>query len=150
MILTYSLANEAAPVPTPSPSHGAYHWTAERAVSVALIPLTIAPFAGGSAHPVVDAFLCGLLVVHSHIGFQYAHLWISCSTYTTRVSAVLSLTAVFRSIITDYIPSGRLRKTRITFDYGLYAASAVVLAGLYEFETNDVGLTEGIKKIWHA
>lgn len=55
-----------------------------------------------------------------------------------------------RSIIIDYIPKKRLPTTRTTFEYGLYAASAVVALGLYEFETNDVGLTEAIVKIWHA
>lgn len=41
-----------------------------RIVAAGLIPLTIAPFAGGSLSPVTDAVLCGLLVVHSHVGFQ--------------------------------------------------------------------------------
>jgi len=29
-------------------------------------------------------------------------------------------------------------------------ATVVVGVGLYEFETNDVGVTEAIKRIWHA
>jgi len=29
-------------------------------------------------------------------------------------------------------------------------ATLAVGVGLYEFETNDVGLTEAVKKIWHA
>lgn len=32
----------------------------------------------------------------------------------------------------------------------LNACFLLVGAGFYEFETNDVGLTEGIKRIWHA
>ena len=60
-------------------AHGAYHWAFERALSIALIPLTIAPFAAGSLNPVTDALLASTLIIHSHIGFD--------------------------SIVTDYIPS---------------------------------------------
>lgn len=42
-----------------------------RIISIGLVPLTIAPFAAGSLNPVMDAVLCSLLVVHSHVGFQY-------------------------------------------------------------------------------
>jgi hypothetical protein len=64
-------ANDPAPVPRPSPTHGSYHWTFERALSVGLIPLTIAPFAAGSIHPVLDAVLVATILLHSHIGFSY-------------------------------------------------------------------------------
>lgn len=47
-------------------------WNETRLISAGLVPLTIAPFAGGSLNPVLDAVLCSLLIVHSHIGFQYA------------------------------------------------------------------------------
>lgn len=42
-----------------------------RLVAVGLVPLTLAPFAAGSLNPVMDSILCALLVVHSHIGFEY-------------------------------------------------------------------------------
>jgi len=42
----------------------------ERAISIGLIPLTIAPFGGGSLNPVLDGLLAGSLLIHSHIGFQ--------------------------------------------------------------------------------
>lgn len=44
---------------------------ASRIISAGLIPLCVAPFAAGSLNPVVDSILCALLVVHSHIGFEY-------------------------------------------------------------------------------
>ena len=74
-----------------SPTHGSYHWTFERhaihpivikpgtwsvtdcvdrVISLGLIPLTAAPFIGGSLNPITDAVLCGMLLAHSHIGFQ--------------------------------------------------------------------------------
>jgi len=116
--------NEAAKVPDPSPSHGSYHWTFERLLSAALVPLTIAPFAAGSLNPVMDATLCFAILIHSHIGFE--------------------------SSIIDYIPTRRLPKTRLLFWWGLRTATVLVGVGLYEFETNDVGITEAIKRIWTA
>ncbi len=41
-------------------------------------------------------------------------------------------------------------KTRALFHWGLRAATLMVGVGLYEFETNDVGLTEAIKRVWTA
>lgn len=55
-----------------------------------------------------------------------------------------------RQLITDYIPQWKMPKIRKAFDYLLLLATAVVGVGLYEFETNDVGLVEGVKRIWHA
>ncbi|PQE22712.1 succinate dehydrogenase subunit D protein [Rutstroemia sp. NJR-2017a BVV2] len=122
--LTYATANDAAPVPPANPAHGSYHWTFERLVAVGLIPLTIAPFASGSLNPTTDALLAGAILIHSHIGFE--------------------------SCIIDYFPKKRIPKTRAAAWWGLRAATVLVGVGLYEFETNDVGLTEGIKRIWRA
>jgi succinate dehydrogenase (ubiquinone) membrane anchor subunit len=64
------------------------------------------------------------ILIHSHIGFE--------------------------SMVIDYIPVKRLPKTRVLFWWGLRLATVVVGVGLYEFETNDVGITEAIKRIWTA
>jgi succinate dehydrogenase (ubiquinone) membrane anchor subunit len=72
----------------------------------------------------MDAVLCAAILIHSHMGFQ--------------------------SIIIDYIPAKRLPKVRMTFWWGLNAATLLVGIGLYEFETNDVGITEAIKRVWQA
>ncbi|CAD6441986.1 97e6ab9e-87fa-4773-9ab6-d87fa38f0ac2 [Sclerotinia trifoliorum] len=117
-------SNDAAPVPKPSPSHGSYHWTFERLIAVGLIPLTVTPFVSGSLNPATDAILCAAILIHSHIGFE--------------------------SCVIDYFPRKRVPKTRALFWWGLRGATVLVGIGLYEFETNDVGLTEGIKRIWHA
>ena len=45
-----------------------------RLVSAALIPITIAPFAAGSLNPMMDGLFIGLILVHSHIGFEYVFL----------------------------------------------------------------------------
>lgn len=93
-------------------------------MSVALVPLTVAPFAAGSLNPTMDAILCAGILIHTHIGFQ--------------------------AVIIDYIPSKRLPRTRKLFWWGLNAGTVLVGVGLYEFETNDVGITEAIKRIWTA
>ncbi|KAK2747726.1 membrane anchor subunit of succinate dehydrogenase, Sdh4 [Myotisia sp. PD_48] len=116
--------NDAAPVPPTSPSHGSYHWTFERLIAASLIPLTIAPFAAGSLNPVMDAVLCGTIVIHSHMGFQAA--------------------------ITDYFPTYRVPKTNKFLGWVLRGATLTVAVGLYEFETNDIGITAAIKRVWKA
>ncbi|KAL4818613.1 CybS-domain-containing protein [Aspergillus spinulosporus] len=116
--------NDPAPIPKPHPSHGSYHWTFERLVAVGLIPLTIAPFAAGSLNPVTDAVLCSLLVLHSHVGFQAS--------------------------IIDYFPARRVPKTSTFLNWLLRGFTLTTAVGLYELETNDVGLTETIKRVWKA
>ncbi|KAI1334493.1 CybS-domain-containing protein [Xylariaceae sp. FL0016] len=116
--------NDPSPVPDPHPTHGSYHWTFERCVAAGLIPLTIAPFAAGSLNPGMDAVLCATMLVHSHMGFN--------------------------NVITDYIPTGRYPKSRKAAHWALNAATVLVGIGLYEFETNDVGVTEAVKRVWKA
>lgn len=57
---------------------------------------------------------------------------------------------IYRAVIVDYIPTWNYPKLRKTFDWLLLLATGVVGIGFYEFETNDVGLTEAIKRIWRA
>ncbi|KAI5367308.1 Putative succinate dehydrogenase [ubiquinone] cytochrome b small subunit, CybS [Septoria linicola] len=116
--------NDPAPVPETHPSHGSYHWTAERAVSIGLIPLTVMPFAVGSLNPLLDGTLIGLTILHSYIGFGAA--------------------------ITDYFPSWRVPKVRKIADWANVLMVFIVAWGYYEFETNDVGVTAGIARIWRA
>ncbi|KAJ5872644.1 uncharacterized protein N7529_004997 [Penicillium soppii] len=116
--------NDPVAVPEPHPAEGSYHWTFERLVSVGLVPLTIAPFAAGSLNPVMDAILCTLIVAHSHIGFQAG--------------------------IVDYFPPSRVPKFRATCNWLLRAFTLTTAVGLYEFETNDVGITEALRRIWTA
>ncbi|KAI1378877.1 CybS-domain-containing protein [Hypoxylon crocopeplum] len=116
--------NDPAPIPETSPTHGSYHWTFERLVAAGIIPLTVAPFAGGSLNPGLDAVLCSLVLVHCHLGIQ--------------------------SVLIDYIPNSKYPKSRKLSMWMLNAATLLVGVGLYEFETNDVGLTEAVKRVWKA
>ncbi|KAF2430045.1 CybS-domain-containing protein [Tothia fuscella] len=116
--------NDPAPVPESHPTHGNYHWSFERLVAASLIPLTMAPFIGGSLNPVTDAVFCAALIIHSHLGFQ--------------------------SCVIDYFPDWRVPKIRATFNWLLRAATLGVAVGLYEFETNDIGVTAAVARIWQA
>ena len=112
------------PIPPSHPSQGSYHWTFDRLIAVGLVPLAVAPFAAGSLNPTMDAVLCATILLHTHLGFQ--------------------------NIIIDYIPKKRMPGARKLFIWGLNAGTLLVGIGLYEFETNDVGVTEAIKRIWKA
>lgn len=116
--------NDPIPEQHGDPAHGSYHWTFDRALALGLVPLTLAPFAAGSLNPGLDALLCGSLLLHSHMGFQ--------------------------NIVTDYVPARKYPKSRRAINYGLGAATIIAGVGLYEFETNDVGMTEAIKRVWKA
>lgn len=44
----------------------------------------------------------------------------------------------------------RTPKTRKTLEYTLLGASFLTAYGLWEFETNDVGLVEATRRVWKA
>eukprot|EP00249_Psilotum_nudum_P025977 c31211_g1_i1 orf=2-313(+) len=75
-------------------------------------------------NPTLDAIFVATILIHSHIGFQ--------------------------AVITDYIPQWRMPTARKTFDWLLNLATLLVGIGFYEYETNDVGLCEGVKRVWRA
>ncbi|KAM3458229.1 hypothetical protein MY5147_003259 [Beauveria neobassiana] len=118
------LVNDPAPVPHANAAHGSYHWAFERLLAASLVPLSIAPFASGSLNPTLDAVLCSALLLHSHMGFQ--------------------------SVIIDYIPKRTYAGLHKIFMWALNIATVAVGVSLYEFETNDVGVTETIKRVWKA
>lgn len=100
--------------------HGSTHWSFERAMSVATLGLIIAsPI---YPHPMVNFGLGIVIPLHCHIGFG--------------------------SIITDYLP---VRKFPLIYRFArgiLYASTGLTIYGLYKYNTEDVGIIEGIKNIW--
>ncbi|GAA5978243.1 hypothetical protein JCM11641_001146 [Rhodosporidiobolus odoratus] len=115
--------NDPTPFPTPNKAHGSYHWTFERLLSASLVPL-IGATAVSSANPVIDGVLCTALVAHSHMGFD--------------------------QILTDYLHPRKFPVLGVIATWLLRLATTGVLIGVYQFETNDIGLTELIKKAWRA
>ncbi|PWN20717.1 mitochondrial inner membrane protein [Microstroma glucosiphilum] len=116
--------NEPTTFPPPSPSHGHYHWMFERAISVALLPITAAAVAKHGASGLVDASLGLTLVIHSHMGFDCA--------------------------LQDYLHERKFPIMGKIAPWALRAASVGTLYGLYELQTNDVGLSELIARVWTA
>lgn len=103
-----------------NPMHGSNHWTFERILSVATLG-TIGT-AAVYPHAMVDFALGFIIPLHCHIGF-------GC-------------------IITDYLPA---RKFPIIYRFArgvLYASTALTMYGLYKYNTEDVGIIEGVKIIW--
>ncbi|EWC43881.1 hypothetical protein DRE_07258 [Drechslerella stenobrocha 248] len=116
--------NDPTPVPPSSATHGSYHWAFERLIALSMVPLTVAPFAAGTANPALDAALGSALLLHSHIGFD--------------------------ACVTDYFPKRQYPKTRAFMVWLLRGATITAAVGLFSFQTNDVGITETVKKMWRA
>lgn len=115
--------NDAYIPPKPSKAHGSYHWTSDRIVTIAMVPLALAPFLTGTG-PLLDSVFGVGLLYHVHAGFQ--------------------------SCITDYIQKRVYGKLH---DYAMYLltfGTAVAGYGLYEIETKEGGLAEVVKKVWKA
>ncbi len=105
-----------------SPLHGSQHWSFERLISIGVFGLIGAAVA--CPHKMIDFALGFVVPLHCHIGFG--------------------------SILTDYLHP---RKFPVVgrFSKGLlYAATGLSMYGLYRYNTEDVGITEGVKKLWHA
>ncbi|KZS91973.1 mitochondrial inner membrane protein [Sistotremastrum niveocremeum HHB9708] len=117
--------NDPTPFPTPSRSHGSHHWAFERLLSAALVPLTGAAFVtSGTPYPILDGILGVSLIIHSHIGFD--------------------------SAVVDYLHTRKFPILGQIVKWGLRVATAGVLVGVYQFNTNDIGLTELIRRVWIA
>ena len=117
--------NDPTPFPAPSKTHGSYHWAFERILSAGLVPLTVASFVtSGTNYPILDGLLRVSLVMHSHIGFD--------------------------AILVDYLHPRKFPVLGRALTWVLRATTVGVLVGVYQFNTNDIGLTELIAKAWHA
>ncbi|KAF8738574.1 hypothetical protein AX14_011055 [Amanita brunnescens Koide BX004] len=117
--------NDPTPFPPSSRAHGSYHWAFERLLSAGLVPMTIAAFAtSGTQHPVLDGLLGVSLIVHTHIGFD--------------------------SILVDYLHKRKFPVLGQVTTWTLRTATVATLVGIYQFNTNDIGLTELIAKVWAA
>jgi succinate dehydrogenase (ubiquinone) membrane anchor subunit len=112
--------DQSASAAAPNKLHGSYHWIFERSLSVASLGLVGA--AAVNPDSLVDLGLAVVLPLHCHIGFS--------------------------SIITDYLPA---RKFRFIYKLSYSALCALTLTtiyGLYSFNTTNVGITEGVKRLW--
>ncbi|RKP11598.1 CybS-domain-containing protein, partial [Piptocephalis cylindrospora] len=102
--------------------HGSYHWDYERLLALSLVPLTATVAIQGSGNPTTDLILGVLMPLHCHVGFD--------------------------ACIVDYLPE---RKSPKLYKFSLWAlrlSTIGVLYGCYEFNTNDIGLTELVTRAW--
>ncbi|KAF5385126.1 hypothetical protein D9615_000892 [Tricholomella constricta] len=117
--------NDPTTFPPPSRSHGSYHWAFERLLSASLVPITAAAYVtSGTNYPIVDGLLGISLIMHSHIGFD--------------------------SALVDYVHKRKFPILGPAASWALRATTVGVLVGVYQFNTNDIGLTELIAKVWSA
>ncbi|WVQ78162.1 hypothetical protein IAT38_000243 [Cryptococcus sp. DSM 104549] len=117
--------NDATTFPSPNKAHGSNHWAFERLLSASLIPVTVgAAVSSGSAYPIMDGILAISLLVHSHIGFD--------------------------ACITDYVHPRKFPVLSPICQWLLRIGTGLGVWGIYEFNTNDIGLTELIRRVWTA
>ncbi|KAK4700066.1 succinate dehydrogenase (ubiquinone) membrane anchor subunit, partial [Phenoliferia sp. Uapishka_3] len=139
----------------PDKSHGSYHWTFERVLSAALVPL-VGATAVTSVNPVLDGILSVALVVHSHIVCYFLKPgqvgngenfdkggWLTTAFLLRDMQG-------FDSIFTDYLHPRKFPVLGAIAKWGVRLATGGVLVGVYQFNTNDIGMTELLKKIWKA
>jgi len=102
---------------------GSWHWYGERGLSILLVPMFgISGVYGG--HPFND-FLLGFLVpIHTHIGLS--------------------------AVVTDYFPRRRVPKINRLVTGTQLVLTVGTMYGCYIINTEDIGLTEYVKKIWTA
>ncbi|KAI8458235.1 CybS-domain-containing protein, partial [Phakopsora pachyrhizi] len=104
--------NDPTPFPTPNKAHGSIHWTFERSLSAALVPVTAAT-AIASPNPLLDGVLGVVLVLHSHMGLDQC--------------------------LIDYVHDRKFPIIGPIARWTLRVMSCGVLFGVYQFNTNDIG-----------
>jgi succinate dehydrogenase hydrophobic anchor subunit len=100
---------------------GAFHWNMERASAITLIPLISTQVVYG-AHPIVDGLLGVVIPYHVYMGFD--------------------------SCITDYVQKRNFPRLNKAANWANFGTMGLVMWGCFEFNTNDVGITEFIQRLW--
>ncbi|KAG0747843.1 hypothetical protein G6F57_002221 [Rhizopus arrhizus] len=121
--LTEKKKKEKTPKVEHGYQYGAHHWNLERAAAVALIPLISTQMTYG-AHPIVDGLFGVVLPYHLYLGFE--------------------------SCIIDYIPKRVYPRLHKAAKWTLGTTTGLVMWGCYEFNTNDIGITEFMQRLFAA
>ncbi|KAI8141735.1 CybS-domain-containing protein [Fennellomyces sp. T-0311] len=103
--------------------YGTFHWTLERASAIALIPLFSTQLIYG-AHPICDGLLGMVVPYHCYLGFD--------------------------ACITDYIQKRNYPRMNRFANWTNFGLTGLVMWGCFEFNTNEIGLTEFIQRMWTA
>ena len=131
--------NDPTTFPPSSRSHGSYHWAFERLLSASLVPLTAAAFVtSGSNYPVLDGLFGVGLIMHSHIGVCFI---LSRTFETQAVGLKFEISPPkFDCIVVDYLPTRKFPVIGQIAKWGLRTATVATLVGIYQFNTNDIGM----------
>ena len=100
--------------------HGSFHWIAERGLSIALLGLFPAAFIIQDKS--IDYAIGALLPAHAYLGLQ--------------------------SSITDYLHQRKFPVINFISINTLRVATLGLFYGLYKLNSQDVGITETLKKLW--
>ncbi|RKP22193.1 hypothetical protein ROZALSC1DRAFT_10475, partial [Rozella allomycis CSF55] len=101
-------------------THGSYHWLAERGLSLAL--LIGLPVGLYTPNVYTDLLLAFTIPVHLHMGLG--------------------------QVIIDYLPSRKMPLINKAARGTLYGSTALLLYVLLSWNEYDIGVGEGIKRIW--
>lgn len=73
-------------------------------------------------HPMVDFGLGFVIPIHAHIGIG--------------------------AVITDYLPGRKFPFINKVANVTLYALTLGTIYGLYQYNTNEIGISEGVRRLW--
>lgn len=127
--------NDPVVFPAPNKAHGSYHWTFERFLSAALVPL-VAATAVTSVNPVLDGVLSVALVAHSHMVRAGD---ITAGERGDKADGWDSVAQGFDQILIDYLHPRKFPVLGNVAKWFVRLATGGVLVGVYQFNTNDVG-----------
>jgi hypothetical protein len=153
--------NDPAVVPHTSPSHGSYHWDFERyydtnkAITIAITDgvlqtsrSRLGPTHSSTIHRWIIEPHHGLDTLrNSFASFTY-WIWVRQRPMTNE--EIDCTNNYISACITDYFPAYRVPGVKRALEWVLRFATVLAGLGLYSFETNDIGLTAAIAKIWQS
>ncbi|KAI8905017.1 CybS-domain-containing protein [Gorgonomyces haynaldii] len=100
---------------------GSYHWNLERGLSIVTVPLVGAAMVFGPI-PLVDFGLALVIPAHTHLGIE--------------------------QMVVDYIPVRKFGFIATLFHWALNIGTLLAIYGLYKFNTNDIGITAFVYRLW--
>jgi len=127
----FTAANNSTPIGAAAPDslHGSQHWLFERLLSMTSLGLIagamVLPDSAPTAATSLLNFALGTVIpLHCHIGFG--------------------------AVITDYLPRRKFPLVYGAARVMLWVGTSLTLYGLYRFNTEDAGIIEGVKTLWHC
>ena len=129
-----------------SPSHGSYHWNAERALSLISLPLMGTAVIYGSI-PTVDIALGIVLPLHIHLGFDcIIQDYFPERRSKVRKMRIISLSLSLVLLVSNF--TNLLQYLNLLFTWLLRLGTVLTFYGCYVINSKDVGLTALTARLW--